>query len=173
MNNNTIITETFFDKSQKRKIGEGTYGKIYVDGTNAVKIFKDTSDLDDINNDTQLDELIENFYSYDPSIIREINVSIKMGNVGISPRVNKIYCDNQVGFSMELCIGALDNLWDQEINKSIDYAYVMRYFDSIIFQIVYGLAYAQQNKILHRDIKPSNIFLAMPNTQDNIYNSTN
>lgn len=144
-----IIETNKFNTKYKIKLGEGSYGCVYKDDNKAIKIFKD-----DLNS----------FSDYDPSAIREIQTSIIMGNAGVSPKVDKIYCGNSIGFSMELCMASLYDVIHNESKgqgnlEEIDYEIILENIDYIIFQITYALAHAQQQKILHRDVKPQNIFI--------------
>ncbi len=159
-----IVSPDRYDSTKKVKLGEGSYGKVFVENENeAIKIFKNNNDDDDV---------IESYHSFEPCMLREIDISIKMGNAKIAPLVNKIYCDDQIGFSMDLCTCSLDDLWKPENDRKINYDSILNNLDSLIFQIVYGLAYAQHHKIIHRDIKPPNIFIKTEQILDHndIYN---
>lgn len=157
MNNSIQIDTEIFEIKNKRKIGEGSYGDVYEENNKkAVKIFKDK---------------INTNFDVDPIIFREIEISLKMGYLGFSPKVNKIYCDSEIGFEMNLCDVTLhDVIKNHTLNSisenkkslnnfDISYELILNNIDYIIFRLVYALAYAQQYKILHRDVKPENIFL--------------
>lgn len=151
-----VVDTTKFDITNKPKIGEGAYGTVYLDTDatdKAVKIFKDN---------------VDGFSDFDPCIFREIDVSIKMGEAGFSPKVEKIFCDNDIGYSMELYSCSLHDIFESKHAHVLDYNIVLKNLDSMIFQITLALAYAQQHKLLHRDVKPENILVDTQYVEENI-----
>lgn len=81
-----------------------------------------------------------------------------MSYYGISPLIKEIFWTHPVGFKMTQYDDNLRTFIKNKQNISL-YSEFVSTLDSLIFQIVYGLAIAQQNRILHRDVKPNNILV--------------
>ena len=93
----------------------------------------------------------KNIYQNNTQIVNEINILKKLEH----PNIIKIYDTHidktQYYFIMEFCHGG--NLKDYI--KSSDNQYDLKY----MYEILAGLEYLINKKIIHRDIKPTNIFI--------------
>ena len=121
-------------------IGEGTYGIVYDNISDIVKIYRTRWD-----------------YGFNSSMLREISVMLQMKNSGLVPQIYKIYLGRsdksyKQGFTMEKYKRTINDLI---LENSFD----LTKLREVIFDITLCLAHAQTKLVLHRDIKPENILI--------------
>lgn len=125
------------------KVGEGTYATVYK-GRNVL-----TGEL------VALKEIKINPDEGAPSTaLREIALLKKLVHPNIIPILDVIHTDRLLTLVFECMDGDLKNYLERR-NGIIQPATIK----SFMFQLLNGLAYCHEQKIMHRDLKPQNLLL--------------
>jgi serine/threonine protein kinase len=121
-----------------KKLGDGSYGEVHLDVKgNAVKFFSGN---------------IESYKDYEFCLLTEMSAMVVLREYAFVPKIKEIYFDKCIGYSMDFYSGGTLN---ENIRSNL--LELKQNLNTIIYKIVFTLAYAQGMGILHRDVKSSNI----------------
>ena len=129
-----------------RKIGEGTYGTVWKG-----------LDLESNQQEVALKRInLEDADEGIPSTtIREISLLMELRHANIVELYNVLHEERHVSLVFEyLNQGDLRRFLD-----SIDSGLSSPILDSLLFQLLRGVAYCHRHRVLHRDLKPQNLLL--------------
>jgi cyclin-dependent kinase len=129
------------------KIGEGTYGLVYKARN------KETSEL------VALKKIrLESEEEGTPSTaVREVSILKQLNHPNIVQLHDVIHTDTSLVLVFEFLDQDLKNYLDACGDKGID-EYTIK---SFLFQLLQGIAFCHQHRVLHRDLKPQNLLVNM------------
>jgi len=129
------------------KIGEGTYGLVYKARN------KETSEL------VALKKIrLESEEEGTPSTaVREVSILKQLNHPNIVQLHDVIHTDTSLVLVFEFLDQDLKNYLDACGDKGID-EYTIK---SFLYQLLQGIAFCHQHRVLHRDLKPQNLLVNM------------
>lgn len=134
-----IIPEPL-EKGEKLKfLGHGSYGKVHTYRVNNKLYAIKTTSKDDNN-------LII------PTILMETNAFLRLKHPHIIQLYDFSFSNNKMSFVMELMDTTLYDLDKSILSKETKFSYIQQLLD--------GVKYIHNNKMMHRDLSPKNIFIS-------------